>query len=149
MTALHISVGIAVIALNLAAGLLGSWAWWRAVPSTVFWPLLRAGQAVVVIQAALGGVLLAVGRQPSDLHVLYGLLPVGVAFFAEQLRLVSADAVLSARGLESAQEVGGLPKERQHEVVLAIVRRETGVMALSALVIVFLALRAAGVTPAL
>ena len=149
MTALHISVGVAVIALNLAAGVLGAWAWWRVEASRIFWPLLRAGQVAAVLQAGLGGVLLALGREPAELHVLYGILPVAIAFFAEQLRIAAADSVLGARGLESAQEVGELPKQGQHEVVMAIVRRETGVMALSALVITFLALRAAGTTPIL
>jgi hypothetical protein len=40
--------------------------------------------------------------------------------------------------------VGRLPEEQQRRVVIEIVRREIGVMALSALVVVFLALRAAG-----
>jgi hypothetical protein len=35
-----------------------------------------------------------------------------------------------------------LPKERQRRIALAIVRRETGIMAVSALVIFLLALRA-------
>jgi hypothetical protein len=146
MTALHISVGVAVIAVNLAAGVVGAWAWWQVTASRAFWPLLRAGQVAAVLQAGLGGVLLALGREPTELHVLYGLLPVAVAFFAEQLRIAAADTVLSARGLDSAQEVGRLPKEGQHQIVMAIVRREIGVMALSAFVIVFLALRAAGTT---
>jgi hypothetical protein len=146
MTGLHIALGIAVIVLNLAAGILGAWAWWRVAAPAAFWPLLRAGQAAVVIQVVMGGVLMATGREPAELHALYGVLPLVVAFLAEQLRIAAADTVLGARGLESAQEVGDLPKDRQHEIVLAIVRRETGVMALSALVIVFLALRAAGST---
>jgi hypothetical protein len=61
---------------------------------------------------------------------------------AEQLRLASADSVLRARGLESAQAVGELPEDRQHSVVLAIVRREIGVMTLSAAAICGLAIRA-------
>jgi len=40
--------------------------------------------------------------------------------------------------------VGRLPEEEQRRIVIEIVRREIGVMALSALVVVFLALRAAG-----
>jgi hypothetical protein len=146
VTALHITVGVAVIALNLAAGVVGAWAWWRVTASRVFWPLLRAGQVAAVLQAGLGGLLLALGREPTELHVLYGLLPVAIAFFAEQLRIAAADTVLSARGMETAQEVGELPTEEQHRVVMQIVRREIGVMALSALVITFLALRAAGTT---
>ena len=144
MTGLHIALGLAVIALNLAAGVIGAWAWWRVDASRAFWPLLRAGQVAVVLQAGLGGVLLALDRQPVELHVLYGLLPLGVAFLAEQLRVAAAEAVLGARGIDSAREVGELPRERQHEIVMAIVRRETGVMAVSALLVLFLALRAAG-----
>ena len=53
--------------------------------------------------------------------------------------------VLDARGFESAQAVGRLPAIEQQDVVRAIVRREIGVMALAALVIVVLLLRAATV----
>ena len=42
-----------------------------------------------------------------------------------------------------------LPRERQRLVALAIFRRETGIMAVSAFVVFFLALRAAGTTGAL
>jgi hypothetical protein len=52
--------------------------------------------------------------------------------------------VLQARGLEGADDVRGLPEAEQHAIVRAIVRRETGVMASSALVVAALALRAAG-----
>jgi hypothetical protein len=41
-----------------------------------------------------------------------------------------------------------LPRERQRTIALAIVRREMGIMALSAWVIFFLALRAAGTSTA-
>ncbi len=57
--------------------------------------------------------------------------------------IASAQTILDQRGLESAQEVGGLPEAEQQAVVAAIVRREQGIMALSALVVVFLLLRAA------
>jgi hypothetical protein len=40
--------------------------------------------------------------------------------------------------------VGALPEEQQQAVVAEIMRRELGVMALAALVVVFLAARAAG-----
>jgi len=46
--------------------------------------------------------------------------------------------------LEDAQAVGRLDERGQRSVVLAIVRREIGVMALAALVVAFLALRAYG-----
>jgi hypothetical protein len=52
--------------------------------------------------------------------------------------------VLDARGLEDAQAVGRLDEDGQRSVVLAILRREMGVMTLAAVVVVFLALRAWG-----
>jgi hypothetical protein len=67
-----------------------------------------------------------------------------VAFVAEQLRVASAQTILDRYGLEDAAAVGGLPEAEQRGIVVVIVRREIGVMALSALVVSFLALRAAG-----
>ncbi|MFL5517800.1 MAG: hypothetical protein ACJ8DJ_16705, partial [Gemmatimonadales bacterium] len=131
-------------ALFVAAGLLGGWRWWRAEPSSAFWPLLRAAQGLVVVEAVLGGILLLDGRHPSDdLHYVYGLLPLAVGFVAEQLRLAAADTVLAARDLDSAQAVGQLPADRQRSVVTAILRRELGVVALGALVSAGLCVRAA------
>jgi hypothetical protein len=133
-----------LILLNLAAGVLGAWAWRRVAPSVLFWRLLRAGQVAIVAQVALGALLLALGKQPGgSLHVLYGVLPLAVSFVAEQLRIGSADAVLAAHDLDSARDVGELPEADQRVVVLSIVRRETGVMAISCFVVVALALRAA------
>jgi hypothetical protein len=144
MVAVHVVVGILLLTVNLAAGLLGAWCWYRVRPSTAFWTILRAGQAAVVTQAALGLLLLALGHEAGDdLHVLYGILPLVVSFLAEQLRIGSADAILAARGHDSAADVGELPEAEQRVVVLSIVRRETGVMTISSLVVVFLALRAA------
>jgi hypothetical protein len=144
MKEIHVAVGVLALALNGAAGLYGAWRWWRAQASTLFWRLLRAGQAVIVLQAALGGVLVLMGHKPKGLHVVYGLLPLAVSFIAEQLRVASAQMVLDSRGFESAQEVGELPEDQQQAVVLAIVRRELGVMTLAALVILVLLARAAG-----
>jgi hypothetical protein len=127
------------------AGVYGAWRWWTVAPSRAFWILVRASQALCVAQAALAGVLALGGFKPADgLYWLYALLPVAVSFVGEQLRLLSAQTVLDARDLESAQAVGSLPEADQRSVVLAIVRRETGVMALACLVIAFLALRALG-----
>jgi len=143
MTGVHVAVGVATIVLNLVAGAWGAWAWYRVVPAPGFWPLMRAGQVLVVLQAAIGGVLYLVGhRGDDDLHVLYGTLPVAVMVIAEQLRVASAEAVLELRGLADAQAVGGLPSAEQRSVVVQIVRRETGIMAASALVICALAVRA-------
>ncbi len=141
----HIVVGTAAIALNALAGVYGAWRWWRVEPhSRSFWLLLRAGQAVVVIEAALGGVLDLEHHKAPGLHVLYGLLPLLVAFIAEQLRIASAQMVLDARGLESASAIGALPSEDQRSLVVTILRRELGVMTLAAFVIVGLLARAAG-----
>jgi hypothetical protein len=63
---------------------------------------------------------------------------------AEQLRVISAQTILDRRELADAQAVGELGEAEQRAVVAEIVRRELGVMAISALVVVFLALRAAG-----
>jgi len=105
--------------------------------------LVRAGQAAVLIEVLQGTVMLIAGDEaPGDLHLVYGLLPVLVAFIAEQLRVASANAVLHARNLPSAQAVGELSEREQRSVVLAILRREIGVMALAALAITGLALRA-------
>jgi hypothetical protein len=140
----HIVVGSLAIALNAAAGLWGAWRWYRGQASRWFWRLLRAGQAAIVAEAALGGVLLLLKYKASSLHYIYGLLPLLVAFMAEQLRVASAQMVLDSRGFESAQAVGERPADEQRSVVLAIVMREMGVMALSAIVIVVLLARAAG-----
>jgi hypothetical protein len=107
--------------------------------------MLRAGQLAALLFAVGVGVLAAAGKYSSEhLFYLYALLPLAVAFVAEQLRVASAQTILDQRGLESAAAVGGLPESDQRLLVDAIVRREVGVMAASALVVVFLALRAAG-----
>ncbi len=134
----------AVLAANAVAGAFAGWRWWLVSPSQAVWPLLRAGQALAVGQAAVAGGLFALGYEPGDgLYWLYALLPVAIGLIAEQLRIASAEQVLENRGLPDAQAVGTLPEAEQRSVVLAIVRREIGVMALAALVVAVLALRAA------
>ena len=134
----------ATLAVNALAGAFAGWRWWRARASDAAWALLRGGQSVAIGQAVVAGVLYASGYDPEDgLYWLYALLPVAIGFVAEQLRIVSAEQVLENRGLPDAQAVGALPEREQHAIVLAIVRRELGVMALAALVAALLALRAA------
>src|SRR4051794_40456309 len=100
---------LVVAALNAAAGVFGGWRWWRVRPSRAFWLLVRIGQAAAIGLAALAGVLAVLGFTPADgLFWLYALLPIAVAFVAEQYRAVSAQTVLDARGLEDAQAVGRL-----------------------------------------
>ena len=142
MTAVHISLGIAVVAVNLAAGTWGGWAWWQERAAPGFWPLLRTGQALVAVQAALGGVLLLAGEELPPLHLVYGLSPLAVALFAEQLRVVSAQTELDRRGLEGRDAVAALREDDRRALVRAIVRREIGVMAASALIVALLGVRA-------
>jgi hypothetical protein len=144
MKEVHIVVGVLAITLNALAGLWGAWCWYRARTSVWFWRLLRAGQASVVVEAAIGGVLVALGHKLSNLHLIYGLLPLMVSLIGESLRVSSAQMILDARGIESAQEVGELDPVEQRRIVVAIIQREVGVMALAALVIVVLLARAAG-----
>jgi hypothetical protein len=144
MKPVHLVVGVLAISLTAIAGAWGGWCWWRVRTSAWFWRLLRAGQAVVILEVLLGGVLELVGPRSSGLHVLYGVLPLLVSLIAEQLRIGSAQMILDGRGFESAAAVGKLPDEEQRVVMMSIVQREIGVMALSALVNVVLLARAAG-----
>jgi heme A synthase len=138
MVGLHIAVGCAVIVLNLAAGAIGGWSWYRDRPSVPFWYLLRAAQVSVFVQALLGGILVVTGHKAGEgLHYLYGLLPLFVSFIAEGARAGAAQRELGETEFES------LPGDQQQEIALAIVRREMGIMAVSCGVIFFLALRAA------
>jgi hypothetical protein len=144
MTGIHIAIGVGMVAVNLAAMLVGAVQWWRAPHARAFWPLLRAGQLFTVLAAADGLILVLAGHELPDLHLIYGLTPIGVSFLAEQLRLASADTVLAARDLEDAQAMRGLPEHEQHAIVHQIVRRELGVMTASAFVVAVLGLRAGG-----
>jgi hypothetical protein len=125
------------------AGVVGAVAWWQVRQSRAFWLLVRGAQGVAVVQALVAGVLAVLSFDPdSGLYWLYALLPVGIGFFAEQLRIVSTEQVLDRLGLEDAEAVRDLPEDRQRSVVVAILRREMGVMTLAALVTCFLAIRA-------
>jgi hypothetical protein len=135
----HVVTGILVLALSLVSGAWGSVAWIRREPTVFFWYALRAMQVAVVLQVAFGAILLLIGlNAPSGLHYLYGVLPLLVSLFAEALRAGIADRELEGLDFES------LPADRRRAVALAIVRRETGAMAVSALVVFLLALRAVG-----
>jgi hypothetical protein len=134
----------AVAVLNALPGALGGWRWYRCEASRAFWLLLRVGQGSALAFALAVGALAVAGEYSSDrLFYLYALLPLAVGFVAEQLRVISAQTILDRRELADAQAVGALPEQEQQVVVAEIMRRELGVMTLSALVVVFLALRAA------
>jgi hypothetical protein len=141
LNTIHVIGGIAVVGTNLLAGAWGGVAWLRQRPSVAFWYLLRIAQAAVVIQVLNGAALLLLGREADALHYLYGTLPLAVALLAEAARAGAAERELTGIDFDA------LPHERQRLVALAIVRRETGIMSLSALLIVFLAIRAAETTP--
>ena len=144
MTAFHIALGVALIAVNAAAGLYGAFAWWRDIPAPGFWPLLRAGQVLVLIEALDGAILLLMGKDLPALHLIYGLVPIGVSFVGEQLRLTAAETVLQQRGLEGRADVEKLAPAEQQDLVRDILRREMGVMAASAVIVALLGVRAAG-----
>lgn len=139
MVGLHIAVGVCLIALNAASGIVGGVAWYRNRPSIPFWYLLRAAQVSVFVQALLGGLLVVTNHEPEDgLHYLYGILPLVVSFIAEGARADAAPREVGETDYEN------LPQADQESLALAIVRREMGIMAVSCWVIFFLALRAAG-----
>ncbi len=143
MAEVHLVVGCALIALNLAAFAFGGVAWYRDRPSIPFWYLLRAAQVSVFIQAMLGGLLVLTGHEPDDnLHYLYGILPLVISFLAEGARAGAAQRELGDIDFEALAEAD------QQSLALAIVRREMGIMAVSCGVIFFLALRAAGTSGA-
>ena len=139
MSELHLVLGVAVVGLNAVAGIWGGFAWLQDRPSVRFWYLLRAAQVTVFIQVLWGSILVVTGYEAADdLHYLYGVLPLPVSLLAEAARAGAAERELGDTDFDS------LPEERQRAFALAIVRREMGIMALSCLVILFLALRAAG-----
>lgn len=143
MDTLHLIAAIAVLVTNAGAGVWGAVAWYRREPSVGFWYLLRSAQVAVVLQISIGALLLLDGRQAADgLHYVYGVLPVLITLLAEGARIQATEHELEGLDFDS------LPRERQAAVAAAISRRETGIMAVSALVILGLALRAAFLSPA-
>src|ERR1700744_4838005 len=140
----HIAIGSLALGLTGAAAIWGIWCWYRAQQNRVFWWLLRAGQGFIVLEAIVGGIWEATGRHASELHLIYGLVPIAVSFVAEQLRIASTQMVLDARDLDSADDVGKLEPAEQRVIVMTIVQRELGVMVLAAIVMTVLLARAAG-----
>ncbi len=137
MTSIHMTIGIAVFALNLAAGAWGVFAWLTRHPSPAFWYLLRTSQAAVVLQTFLGAALLIGGHEPSDdLHYLYGALPLGVMLVTEGMRVGAAQQVVGE--IDYAK----LPEDEARALALDIFIAETRVMALGCLIIAALSLRA-------
>ncbi len=118
MGTLHATVGILVVALNLAAGL---WALavyrGRARAGRAFQQVLALSHTLVLGQALLGLTLLSGARRAAaELHYVYGLLPGALVVFAYSARtddvrrnvLVFAVAALLITGLSiRAYTTGG------------------------------------------
>jgi hypothetical protein len=133
-------VGIAVLASNAVAAGWGTIGWLRkdARASIVFWPLLRAAQATVVVEAVLGFLLLARGASaPDGLHVAYGIAPLVITVISEAMR-----AGVAQRELEDVEDVDALDRGEQVTLAKRVALGEMGVMTVGALLILTLALRA-------
>jgi hypothetical protein len=134
------AVGIAVLVTNAVAAGWGAVGWLRhnARAAIVFWPLLRAAQATVVVQAMLGLLLLARGASaPDGLHVIYGIVPLFVSLISEGMR-----AGVAQRELEDVDDVDALQRSEQITLARRVALGEMGVMTVGALLILTLALRA-------
>ena len=129
-----------MLALNVAAAAWGGVAWLRRDPSTWFWYLLRAAQASVVLQAILGGVLLAQGEDAEGLHLFYGITPLLVSFMTEGMRVQAAQVELA-----EVEDIEALSRREQVLIARRVVMREMGIMTIGTLMIVTLSLRAAGI----
>ena len=134
------ALGIAVLATNAVAAGWGAVGWLRrdARASIVFWPLLRAAQATVVVQAVVGFLLLARGASaPDGLHVAYGIAPLFISLISEAMR-----AGIAQRELEDVDDVDALERSEQITLARRVALGEMGVMTIGALLILTLALRA-------
>jgi hypothetical protein len=144
VSSFHETFGAIAIFVNGLAALLGLVAWLRRTNSRAFWTALRSGQALIILEAVTGAALLLDGKALPRLHLIYGLIPIAVAFIAEQLRYTATPTVLDQHDLETSEDVRKLPEKEQQALVVEIVRREVATMAASAAVVVLLALRAQG-----
>jgi len=134
------AVGIAVLATNAVAAGWGAVGWLRknARAAIVFWPLLRAAQATVVVQVVIGLLLVASGESaPDGLHIVYGISPLIVTLFSEGMR-----AGVAQRELDGVDDVDALERRQQIALARRVALGEMGVMTIGALLIVTLALRA-------
>lgn len=133
-------VGIAVLATNLVAAAWGAFGWVRkdARAAIVFWPLLRAAQATVVVEAIVGLLLVARGASaPDGLHIAYGIAPLAISLVSEGMR-----AAVAQRELEDVEDVDALDRPAQVALAKRVALAEMGVMTVGALLILTLALRA-------
>lgn len=126
------------MATNLAAGLWGGGAWLRGSASVGFWYVLRVAQVVVMTQAALGFTLLATDRRAvDDLHYVYGFAPLVIALITEAMRAGAGERIVAEAG-----DIHSLERDEQLALARRVAVQEMGVMALGALLITTLSLRA-------
>ena len=138
MSGAHQTLAFVTLAANAVAAAWGAFAWSRGIPSRVFWYLLRVAQATVVIEVALGLLLLADGTRASDdLHYVYAVGPLIVALVTEAMR-----AGVSRHELEGVDDPEALGRRERVLLARRIVLREIGVMTVGLLLIVTLLLRA-------
>ena len=145
MATLHLIVGVAVLATNLAAGAIGAIAWLRKRPSVGFWYVLRTAQATVVAPGPAGG---DPASSPATKRPTTSTTSTASCRCSSRCWRRRRAPGAAERELEGV-DFDSLPIDRQRPFALAIVRRETGIMAVSALVVFGLALRAAGTSGAL
>jgi hypothetical protein len=141
VASVHLVVGVAVLVLNLTAGVWGLVALrWRQA-SVSFWYVLRAAQASVLLQVLLGALLLIAGREPAeDIHYMYGTAPLLVNMFAEGMRVSAAQREVGDLDFES------LAAGEQRAIALRIVRREIVIMTFACFLVLAFAVRAAQVS---
>ena len=142
MKDVHAIVGIATLGLNAVAAVWGGVAWMRSDPSVSFWYLLRVAQLSVVVEVALGVVLLAEGEKPPDpLHYLYAVAPLVIAVVTEAMRVSAAGREIEELG----DDVDVESLDRREQVLLArrVVVREIGIMTVGVILVTTLLIRAA------
>jgi hypothetical protein len=141
LSEIHDVVGIVTLVACATAAAWGGVAWIKTIPSTAFWPILRVAQVLVVVNAALVGILLLQGGDdaPDGLHIFYAVFPVVVNALAEGLRVNAA-----AFELEGVEDVESLDRREQILLARRIVLREIGIMTIGTLMTVTLLSRAVG-----
>ena len=142
MPEVHLVVGVCLIAANLVAGVWGGYSWLERKPSAGFWYALRIAQATVLLQTLLGLLLVFSGHHADRAAHPLRSAAARRPLLAELVRLGSALSELGDLDFHS------MAPERQTQIAMAIVRRDTGIMATACLVIFLLALRAAGTSSA-
>jgi hypothetical protein len=141
VASVHLVVGVAVLVLNLTAGVWGLVALRWPQASVSFWYVLRAAQASVLLQVLLGALLLIAGREPAeDIHYMYGSAPLLVNMFAEGMRVSAAQREVGDLDFES------LAAGEQRAIALRIVRREMVIMTFACFLVLAFAVRAAQVS---